>query len=277
MNEKDNKNQQQNIIHEKLIEYIDLINIQFREPASGIFASLPLIANNISNNNAEKALDNLYYVHQNTYMILRSINNMSVTAKLMGGKTFSREVIDFSNMVKSIYSASDMILPGYFKADTEIDDGCYIYGNNALLSVGLLNILLNSFDYRQDDDVKISVQLKREKGRSVLIYKDNSIGIKPEIAEAVFNPFFTANPYCDGESGMKMGVGLYIAQQAVKHAGGTMLLQTEFSEGVCYVISIPDSITACDNVLKSSTKDYLLNRYSDVFVQLAEYCNLPDL
>lgn len=264
-------------LHGKLIEYIDLINVQFREPATGIFASLPLLANNINNSNTERAMENLNNVYQNTYMILRGINNMSLTAKLMDGRQFSREIIDFSQLVKSVFSGSEMISPSYFSADIEADNECYICGSKALITTGLLNILLNSFDYRREDDVKISVQLKREKGRCVLIYKDNSIGIKPEIAEDIFKPFFTANPYCEGEPGMKMGVGLYIAQQAVKHAGGTMLMQTEFSEGVSYIISIPDCITDENLVMKSSTGEFLLNRYSDVFIQLCEYCNLPDL
>ena len=31
------------------------------------------------------------------------------------------------------------------------------------------------------------------------------------------------------------------------------------------------------NAVKSSVKDYLLNKYSDMYVMLCEYCNLPDL
>ena len=49
-----------NIMHEKLLEYIDMINVQFREPATNIFASLPLLVNNINNQDTEKAMENLY-------------------------------------------------------------------------------------------------------------------------------------------------------------------------------------------------------------------------
>ena len=186
-------------------------------------------------------------------------------------------IIDFSELVKNIFSSSEMVLPPYLKYDIAVDDGCYIDGNSSLLTVGILNVILNSIDYRQDDDVNISVELKKDKGRCILTYKDNSIGIKPELVQNVFSPFFTANPYNDGEPSTKMGVGLFIAKKAFEHAGGTVLMQTEFGEGVKYVVSLPYSTMDTDLAVKSHQRDLVLNRYSDVFIQLCEHCNLPEL
>ncbi len=277
MSDKEKQNMANDVMHEKLIEYIDLINIQFREPATGIFASLPMLVNNINNQHTEKAIENLHGVCKNTYAILKGINNISVAAKFMGNYQFSENIIDFSELVTNVFTSSKMVLPGYLKTHLDIADGCYIKGNNMLLTVGLLNLLLNSLDYRKEDNVEVSVSLKKENGRCILVYRDNSIGIKPHIAQDIFNPFFTANPFDDGEHSSNMGIGLYIAQQAIKHAGGTILLQTEFSEGVSYIISIPDKTADGENILRSRSSELLLNRYSDVFIQLCEYCNLPDL
>ena len=264
-------------MHDKLIEYIDLINVQFREPASNIFATLPLLVNSINNQDTEKAIEGVQNVYQRTYFILKSINNVSVTARLLAGNSFSKTIIDFSDLVKNIFSSSEMVLPPYFKFDIKVDDGCYIDGNNSLLSICLLNLILNSADYRQDDDVKIIFELKKEKGKCILTYKDNSLGIKPELAQEVFNPFFTANPYNDGESSTKMGVGLYVVKKAFEHAGGTVLMQTEFGEGVKYVVSLPCSTMDTDLAVKSHQRDLVLNRYSDVFIHLCEHCELPEL
>ena len=273
------KNQELNndAMHDKLIEYIDLINVQFREPASNIFATLPLLVNSINNQDTEKAIEGVQNVYQRTYFILKSINNISVIARLLGGNSFSKTIINFSDLVKNIFSSSEMVLPPYLKFDIEADDGCYIDGNNSLLTVAILNIILNSIDYRQDDDVSISVELKKDNGRCVLTYKDNSIGIKSELVQDVFNPFFTANPYNDGAPSTKMGVGLYIAKKAFEHAGGNVLMQTEFGEGVKYVVSLPYSTMDTDLAVKNYQRDLVLNRYSDVFIQLCEYCDLPEL
>lgn len=266
-----------NVIHEKLLEYIDMINVQFREPATNIFASLPLLVNNINNQDTEKAMENLQNVYQKTYSIIKGVNNISMVAKLLEGYEFDKRIVDFSSLVKSVFSSSQMVLPGYVDAAISVEDGCYIEGNNSLITVALLNLILNSLDYRQEDNVRINVSLKKENGRCVLIYRDNSIGIKPEIVCDIYNPFFTVDPYNDGEPSAKLGVGLYIAKKAFSHAGGTIMLQTEFSEGVSFIISVPESNVENAAVLKNSTKEFLLNRYSEVFVQLCEYCDLPDL
>ncbi|MBE6878466.1 MAG: HAMP domain-containing histidine kinase [Ruminococcaceae bacterium] len=277
MSDKEKQDITNNVMHEKLIEYIDLINIQFREPATGIFASLPMLVNNINNQNTEKAIENLHGVYKNTYAILKGINNISVAAKFLGNYQFTKNTISFSELVNNVFSGSKIVLPGYLKINLDVEEGCFVEGNSMLLTVALLNLLLNSFDYRQGDNVQVHVSLKKENGRCVLVYRDNSIGIKPHIAQEIFNPFFTVNPFDDGEQNGNMGIGLYIAQQAIKHAGGTILLQTEFSEGVSYLISIPDHMVYDDNILRSSSSEMLLNRYSDIFIQLCEYCSLPDL
>ena len=75
----------------------------------------------------------------------------------------------------------------------------------------------------------------------------------------------------------KMGIGLYIARQAAMHAGGTIILRTEFDEGVKYIISLPLSDVQQTPALKSSTREFMLNKYSDMYVQLCDYCILPDL
>ncbi len=261
---------------ENFIEYIDLINYQLREPVTNIFASLPLLAENINNLDTEKAIDNLHAIYKRTYSIIKSVNNMSVVSKLESGYEFKKEIINFSQFLKNMFSSAQLVLPEYFSAELNIDNDCVICGNHNL-SVGLLNILVNSFDYRKEDDVQISVTLKSEGNRCVLTYRDNSIGIKPEVIQGVYDLFYSKNPYNDDEITNRMGMGLYLAKQAVTHAEGTILMQSEFGSGVNIVISIPYSSDLSADTFKSSSGEYLLNKYSDMFVQLCEYCNLPDL
>ena len=275
MNEKENLINEE--IQKKLVEYIDIINIQFREPATTIFASLPLLINNINSNNTEKAIEGLQNIYKNTYSILKGINNAAILAKIMDNHRFDRSMLDFSTLVESVFNNAKLILPDYFELDLKIEDTCFVEGSSTFLTAGLLNLLSNSFDYRQEDNVKVSVCVKKENGRCVLLYRDNSLGIKSHIAQDIFNPFFTCDPYADGEYSKRMGVGLYIAQQAVINAGGTIMLQTEFSEGVGYIISIPDKTAMRGNVLRCNSAEFLLDRYSQVYVQLCEHCKLPDL
>lgn len=275
MQEKDKKQNNQSS-SENFIEYIDIINSQMREPVTNIFASLPIMADNINQNNTEAALENLNAVYRRTYAIIKSVNNLTAVSKLKSGYEYRKELIDFSKLVKNIFKSSQVVLPDYCTVDCSADNGCIIRGSSSLLSMALFNILLNSIEYRKED-VQVSVKLKKEKDRCILTYRDNSKGIKPEIIGNVFEPMFSADPYNDGEITNKLGVGLYIARQAVIQAGGTIILQSEFGEGVNINISIPLCDDESTAVLESKSGDFLLNKYSEMFVQLCDYCQLPDL
>lgn len=259
-----------------IMDYFDIINRQLREPVTNIFASLPLLADSINSQNTEKSMETLQAVYHKTYQMLKSVNNISIAAKLLGKRKFATEIIDFSSLVQSAFESSQQVLPGYYTLDLQVEKGCIVQGNYTLLTSMLFNLLLNSFDYRAEDNVEVSVSLKMSKGRLVFSYKDNSLGIKPEFSQQVFDPYFSCDPYNDGETSEKLGLGLYIAKQAVLQAKGTMLLQTEFSEGVNIVASFAD----CDidtAAIKSRPKDFMLNKYSTMFVTLCDYCTLPDL
>ena len=54
--------------------------------------------------NIEKAMENLQNVYQKTYSILKGVNNISMVAKLLEGYEFDKRIVDFSSLVKSVFS-----------------------------------------------------------------------------------------------------------------------------------------------------------------------------
>ena len=65
-----------------------------------------------------------------------------------------------------------------------------------------------------------------------LKFIDNGCGIKPELLEKVFNPFFTTRS--DGH-----GLGLSIANQAMKQHGGTIEITSELNVGTTVTLIFP--------------------------------------
>lgn len=68
----------------------------------------------------------------------------------------------------------------------------------------------------------ISIQLLS--GPPTLIYEDNGPGISPASKEQVFKLFFSLK-----ETTRRRGLGLYIAQDAAQHHGGTLILDDEIN------------------------------------------------
>ena len=185
------------------MDYIDVINQQLREPVSSIFASLPLLAESINTQNTEKSIETLQAVYLKSYQMLKSVNNVTLGAKIIAGREFSESTVDFSSLVTSVFESAKLVLPDNIEITVDVAEGCIVQGNITLLNSMLINLLLNSLDYRKDENVKLSVTLKQSANRYVLVYRDNSIGIKPELAENVFEPYFSADPYNDGEQSEK--------------------------------------------------------------------------
>lgn len=264
-------------IQNSIFNNIDVFNYQLREPVSSIFASLPLLSENINNCDTEKASKNLQIIYEKAYIMLKNINNISLASKIYIKSEIQVSAVDFSSLVESVATSAGLVLPDYVKIEQEVQGGGVVKGNSGILSHALFNLILNSIEYRTEDNVEIKIDLKITQNNCILTYIDNSIGIKSDIAPFIFDFYYTENPYVDGEASTKIGLGLYIARAAIENAGGTIFMHSEFSGGVKYAVTIPLCKEQTEQMLKSKPSDFVLNRYSEMFVQLCEYCTLPDL
>ncbi len=64
--------------------------------------------------------------------------------------------------------------------------------------------------------------------------RDNGGGMPPEVAEKIFNPFFTTKP-----AGQGTGLGLAMCSDIVRQHGGTISLEVEEGEGTVMIIDLP--------------------------------------
>lgn len=76
--------------------------------------------------------------------------------------------------------------------------------------------------------------------------KDNGGGIKEEIIDKVFEPYFTT------KEGHGTGIGLYISKEIIhKHMKGSLKVKN-IDKGVTFIISIPfKKEESCGNIKKA--------------------------
>ncbi|MBR5520942.1 MAG: HAMP domain-containing histidine kinase [Oscillospiraceae bacterium] len=253
----------------------NIVSYQMREPISSIFALLPIVTDSINNNDSDKAIKYLDNIYSKSYKLLRNVTNISLASKIIDGNAFKAEPVDLSSLMNSIVTSVKTV-ESNVTITTDIEEDITVTANVNLLTTGILNLFANSFDYRQCDDLQIKLTLKIKDKKAVFTYSDNSKGIKEEILSDVFRPYFSKDPYIDGEADPSLGLGLFIAKTAFNHAGAGLLLTSKFGEGVKYTASFPLN-NEYVHAFRSSATDLLLNRYSDVFIQLCDSCNLPGL
>jgi len=83
-------------------------------------------------------------------------------------------------------------------------------------------------------DGRIRLSTRREAGEIVVSVEDNGPGIPAEIAERIWEPFFTTKPEGEGT-----GLGLAICSQIVESHGGSLALQPGRGDGATFLIRLP--------------------------------------
>ena len=82
---------------------------------------------------------------------------------------------------------------------------------------------------------KIIVSTKKMNGGVEIKVRDNGMGIPVEIADKIFQPFFTTKP-----AGQGTGLGLSLAYDIItKGHGGELKLDTEEGVGTEFIIQLP--------------------------------------
>lgn len=95
----------------------------------------------------------------------------------------------------------------------------------------LANLLSNSF-WAVGDDGTVRVTTAREGERLALRVEDDGCGMKPEVLEKVFTPYFTTRQ--DGT-----GLGLAIVQRVVEDHGGSIEIESTDGSGTTVTIFLP--------------------------------------
>jgi two-component system sensor histidine kinase PhcS len=115
-----------------------------------------------------------------------------------------------------------------------------IWANKSKLIQVLVNLLQNSIDamkdkkFENDGKPSILIEGRLEPGKSILIVRDNGLGIENEHLDKIFDPFFTTK-----EVGQGMGLGLSICYRIVQECDGRISVRTEPGKFCEFTLEFP--------------------------------------
>ena len=119
-----------------------------------------------------------------------------------------------------------------------------MFGDEVRIKQVLINVLNNAVKYTSEGSVTLSIQCKRtDGGRVQVIYSvtDTGMGIKKENIPYLFSAFKRVdeekNRYIEGT-----GLGLSIVKQLVELMGGDIAVNSVYTKGSVFVITIPQEI-----------------------------------
>ncbi|MDO3388506.1 response regulator [Gilvimarinus sp. SDUM040013] len=232
-------------------EFLAHLSHELRTPLSAILGFTELLMNKAGDAESQ---GHLRVVHRNGKHLLGLLNDILDLSKIEAGKLeLENKDVYLSSFLTDIYflmhgAAVDKSLD--LKVECIGSIPRKIQTDPTRLRQVLLNLLGNAIKFTDVGEVCLTVEaLSSESvGRLQFSVKDTGIGIKPEVAKDIFQPFVQAkDSYAEPRSGT--GLGLAISQQLARRLGGVIEL-----------LSIPgkgSEFTFCIEFDKASLKEMI--------------------
>ncbi len=110
----------------------------------------------------------------------------------------------------------------------------WVRANRVKLQQVLINLLKNAaFAIKDKPNGRIRLSLARRDELVEIAVADNGCGMSPEVAEQIWEPFFTTK----GEQGT--GLGLEVSKSIVEGHGGTIACESSNGAGATFTIRLP--------------------------------------
>lgn len=122
------------------------------------------------------------------------------------------------------------------KLEFSYDKNIFLTGYKNELAQVFVNLFTNARDAFRDIDIDnkfIKVSVKRSKGFVILKVQDNAGGIKEDIKDKIFEPYFTTKHPIVGT-----GLGLYMNKKIIEKFNGDISVHN-VKFGTCFEIKIP--------------------------------------
>ena len=143
----------------------------------------------------------------------------------------------YENIQKTLKILSRRLTYYKIEIQIEIDRKISLYAYPEELNQVLLVLINNSIDAFSEKKVispLIQIFLKDSEKSLFLYIKDNACGIKDEIIDKIFQPYFTTKHKAQGT-----GLGLYISKMIIeKGLNGRISVKNE-DDGVCFILELP--------------------------------------
>lgn len=241
-------------------DFFTTVSHEFKTPINIILATAKLLLNNLEgeeNNKFSKSkiINYLKILNQNTYRVLRLINNVLDNTHINNG-FYKLDVRSYNiiSIVEDIVMSTVEYIGSNEKRiifDTD-EEEVFIACDAEKIEKIILNLISNSLKYT-DKNGKIEVEIKTDfKEEKVFVYlRNNGPSISKEDSEIIFNKFVQADEILTRRS-EGAGIGLFLAKSFVEMHGGEIWLNTEVEEGVEFIFYLPIKLVDEKEILSNN-------------------------
>lgn len=230
--------------HKYKLDIYSNLSHDMKTPLNIILSSIQVIEfkllNSDSSCTSNAILKNIRIIEQNSYRLLKFINNLLDINKLDSGNAELN--LTYGNIVETIETVTLSIIP-YIENkglrlifDTSDEEICTSYDSDYIDRI-LLNLLSNAVKYTPKSGV-IYVNVIKKDNTVILSVKDTGCGIPEDKLDLIFERFKQANCLTiDKNRGT--GIGLSLVKSLVELHHGNISVKSHCGEGSEFVITLP--------------------------------------
>lgn len=187
-------------------------------------------------------------------MLLALINDILDMSKMESGKMdivpVSYNVGDMLSEIVNMIWVRTKEKGLEFHIDVDQKMPSQLLGDEVRIKQILINVLNNAVKYTAEGSITLSIQCRRqEHGRAQIVYSvaDTGMGIKKENIPYLFSAFKRVdeekNRHIEGT-----GLGLSIVKQLVDLMGGDISVNSVYTKGTTFIITIPQEIVSEEEI-----------------------------
>jgi two-component system sensor histidine kinase CpxA len=185
--------------------------------------------------------------HQSLHRIEREIERMnalidqvlSLLRLEQQGQSPSNETYDLGALLQKLTQDAQFEAQSKHQILLQQPDQILLTGQPELVSRAVENILRNAIRYTSDDG-RVFLQVEKHKDSVVIRIEDEGDGVPEDSLKRLFEPFYRVETSRNQQSG-GYGVGMAIAEQAIRAQGGTIEASNRSTGGLRVDISLPNT------------------------------------
>jgi len=250
-------------------DFLALISHEIRTPMNGIIGFSRLLQKSqLTRDQAEQ----IKAIQDSADNLLTIINDVLDFAKLESGRiAFHPGAFRLRSQIDGVialftHQARERGIELVQMVYDDVPD--HLFGDNLRIRQVLINLLSNALKFTERGKVTLRVMLEESNGDDLITFsvQDDGIGIAPEVASQLFQPFTQADGSTERRYG-GTGLGLSISKRLAEGMQGSIVFTSRPGQGSTFLFSLPLQVAteqATTMTAESSTESSPAHQTSDI-------------
>ena len=216
--------------------FIQNISHEVRTPLNIIGGFSQVIANPDLDPNIEERREIARMTQKNARLITMLIDEMLLVSLNENSEEAKKEnQVEINNLMRGVMKEAedDLSDKTTIQYDTTLADDFTILTNEYMLRIIINAIVDNAVKYTPEGTITLKAA-KPSDTELALTVEDTGCGVPAAEAEHIFERFVKLDTFKEG-----IGLGLPLCRMLIEKLGGTVRLDTTYTQGACFVVTLP--------------------------------------